>query len=311
MARRNITRLRFVVTQDAGQSVYTIDLAKALSIAERKLHRQMKNYHVVGGLVHDSNQNAFVRFNTAPDTWMTRAAIKRGFRMWKKQRSQVLSEAGAGISAGKYSDFKVYLNHQHGTTPLIPKDAGGNELHEGEWNYTTLVNENTKWNDPGLIASDDLVKDQFELQIVGTDHVAGTGAGQDTYSRVSLIKSWVDSRAQPDVSGEPVMPANFDTDPLTNLFNESDADDEILNLIDTEGDQTPYDESTFFGMQEVNGTGNNLQRMGMAHCSTANPTVRYSGFSAVCGLINLQVTTTGASGDVEIIMDVVTEGDKL
>ena len=155
------------------------------------MFRQMQTCHIVGGLVFDSNQNARVNFQTAPDTWPVRAAIRRGFRIWKRQRSQTLREAEAGTSAGKYSDFKIFLNHQHGTAPLMPKDAAGNDLTSGEWDYTTLVTEDIHWNDPGLIAGADLVKDQFELQILGNAHITTGNTSQDRLTRVSQSRSFL------------------------------------------------------------------------------------------------------------------------
>lgn len=312
MARRNITRLRFEVepTQGAGTYTYFVDLWRALSHQERKMFRQMQVCHVVGGLVFDSNQSARVNFQTAPDTWPVRAAIRRGFRIWKRQRAKTLAEAESGTASGKYSDFKIYLNHQHGTSPLMPKDAAGNDLTAGEWDYTTLVTEDIHWDDPALIAGSDLVKDQFELQILGDAHITTGNPGQDRLTRVSLLKSWVDSRAQQDTSGQPVLPANFGDDPLMNLFNEADADDQVLFHINTEGDQPPYDEDTMFGMEQTNATGANMQRMAIAKCAQHAPISRFSGFSALCGLLQLELDVSG-SGKVEILMDVLHDGDKI
>jgi hypothetical protein len=310
MARRNISRMRFLIdVSEAGTSYHTIDLWQSLSLQERKLFRQMQTCHVVGGLVHDSNQNAFVRFATAPDTWMTRASIRRAFKLWKKQRSMALSEAQAGITAGKYSDFKVYLNNAHGVGTIKPYDSQGNQLPAGEWDYTTLVSEDKDWSDPAVLANSNMASDKFELQIVGDSHIPGTGANQDTWSRVSLIKSWIDSRAEPTID-DPVVPATLATDPLANLFDEVDANDDILVEINNEGDAPPYDEDSFFGMREPQGSSNNLQRMALAHTSASNPTVRFAGFSAICGLVQVKLTAS-AAGTVEILMDVLHDGDKI
>lgn len=314
MAKRNVSRLRFVVDVPAGNNTtyHTIDLWKAISAQERKMHRQMQTCHVLGGLVHDSNQNAYARFNVAPDVWYTKSAIRRAFRLWKKQRSMALSEAGAGITAGKYSDFKVFLNNAHGVGTLMPKDAMGNSIPAGEWDYTTLVSEDKAWNDPQILANANMDSDHFELQIVGDSHIVSSSPvnGQDKFSRISLIKSWIDTRGGQDADGSPSLPPTLKTDPLANLFDEVDANDEILELVDTEGDRPPYDEDSLFGINETSGSSNNLQRMAMAHCSSSNPTVRFSGFSAICGLVQVQLDTTSA-GTVEILMDVLTTGDRI
>ena len=310
MARRNISRMRFVIDAPDGTSYHTIDLWKALSAQERKMFRQMQTCHIVGGLVHDSNQNAYARFNVAPDTWYTRASIRRAFRLWKKQRSMALSEAGAGISAGKYSDFKVFLNNAHGVGTLMPNDAQGNLIPAGEWDYTTLVSEDKDWSDPAILANGNMPSDTFELQIVGNTHITGTGNNQDKWSRISLIKSWIETRGGQDSNGTPDLPPTLSSDPLANLFDEVDANDDILELVDTEGDRPPYDEDNLMGYAATQGSANNLQRMALAHTSSSNPTVRFSGFSAICGLVQVQLTTDGG-GDVEIIMDVLHDGDRI
>jgi hypothetical protein len=274
------------------------------------MFRQMQTCHVVGGLVHDSNQNAYARFNVAPDTWYTKLAIKRAFRLWKKQRAMALSEAGAGITAGKYSDFKVFLNNAHGVGTLMPRDAQGNSIPSGEWDYTTLISEDKDWSDPALTADGNMPSDAFELQIVGNSHIAGTGSNQDKWSRISLIKSWIDTRGGQDSNGTPDLPPTLSADPLANLFDEVDANDDILEVIDTEGDRPPYDEDSLFGYAENQGSSNNLQRMALAHTSTSNPTVRFAGFSAICGLVQVQLTCDEA-GDVEIMMDVLHDGDRI
>ena len=80
-----ISRQRYLFESLApGDHVFYIDLAKSLSAQERKLFRQMREYTVRGGLLKDSNQDAVLRCNVAPDTWPTRAAIRRGFRQWNE-----------------------------------------------------------------------------------------------------------------------------------------------------------------------------------------------------------------------------------
>jgi hypothetical protein len=220
-----------------------------------------------------------------------------------------LSEAQAGITAGKYSDFKVFLNNAHGVGTLMPVDSESVAIPSGEWDYTTLVSEDKDWSDPSVLSNANMASDKFELQIVGDAHVAGTGANQDKWSRISLIKSWLDSRAEPE-DDQPVVPAALSTDPLANLFDEVDANDDILDEINSEGDRPPYDEDVIFGSHAGPGSSRNLQRMALAHTSSANPTVRFAGFSAICGLVQVKLTASD-SGQVEILMDVLHDGDKI
>ena len=133
-----ISRQRYLFTNLApGDHTFYIDLARSLSVQERKLFRQMREYSVRGGLLKDSNQDAVVRFNVAPDTWQTRAAIRRGFRQWNEMIKNGMEGLGPGKVKPKYLDYKVFLNQGHGTSPTLPADAGGNPLLGGEWTYST------------------------------------------------------------------------------------------------------------------------------------------------------------------------------
>ena len=89
-----VSRLRFVF-KDAG--TYYIDLARALSLQERRLHRQKQIYTVYGGQMasHTTGSTDIenLKLNVIPNTWPMKTAINRGFRMWKKQRSDAMKKS--------------------------------------------------------------------------------------------------------------------------------------------------------------------------------------------------------------------------
>lgn len=307
-----ISRQRYIFKDlEPGDHTFYIDLAKSLSLQERKLFRQMREYTVRGGLLKDSNQEAVVRCNVAPDTWQTRAAIRRGFRLWQKMIDEGMEGLGPGKFKPKYLDFKVFLNQGHGTSPTVPADAAGNYLNTGEWTYSTYHTEDVDWaNYAAWTTNRDT--DSFQPMIVGP-HLAGGGSG-DYWNRISLIQSWIDTRAAPDNSGSPYIgtPAEAATDPLANLFDEADAADEIINMLSSDNDRTPYDEDTVFGIQQSYATHANLQRVAFAATQNgAGQISALNGFSALCGLVQVHITTTGPTGDVELILDVDTKGMKI
>ena len=312
---KGVTRLRFRLDCDGtnGQQHY-IDLSREISKFERRLHQQKMIYSVVGGFVHDSNQNAFVKMNVLPNHWPMRAAINRGFRIWKKQRSMALKNADAGITTGKWSDFKIHMNAQHNQASvpayasLGASDAGTTLIPGGEWDYSTLHSADIDWTDPDLLSNVNLNVDSFDLMAVGDSHVPGALPGQDQWNKISLLKSWIDTRAQPQAQ-DPLVPAALAADPLANMFDASDADDEILNEVNNEGDNPPYDVDTMMGNFVSTGAGNNLQRVAIAHCSAANPTNRFDPFDSICGLLQVVTNTTDA-GIVELVIDVKTWGSK-
>ena len=73
--------------------------------------------------------------NVAPDTWVTRTALRRGQRLWNKMIKEA-TEAAPGLVKAKYTDYKVYLN---------------NSIPPGEWNYSEYHSEDIDWADPNLL----------------------------------------------------------------------------------------------------------------------------------------------------------------
>ena len=322
-----VSRLRFVF-KDAG--TYYIDLARALSLQERRLHRQKMIYTVYGGQLAsftraDQDEIETVKINSIPMTWPMKLAINRGFRLWKKQRSVAMKNADLPSSVNaKYSDFKIHMNADHnGSSVETEADTNGYTIlpassHDGalynanvpEWDYSDLVM--SPLDDQATQGQDE---DTFTLMAVGGTHNSSTSNGITTYSRVSLIRSWLDSRATPDVSGEPVLDTEFDSDPMNNLFSNSENQDEVLGLINTENDRTPYDEQDVFGSCQSTSDYDNLQRQCVVVSTRYNKIQPVAGFQALCGLLQIKIdeANSGAIQDgseIELILDVETKGMK-
>lgn len=305
-----VARMRFTGT---GNGTHTIDLARALSLHERKLIRQKQLFTVYGGYfidTPDGGTNSRVDLSTAPNTWPVRRAVNRGFALWRKVTSHVLKNT-EGSTSGKYSDFKVYLDQKDSI--LLPVDAGGQNLKDSGnaiWDYSTLFTEDpfrhkdTNSSNPDGQNYEFGEHDSFELMIVGADHKGANG----DWDRLSLLKSWVDSRAIPQESTPDLNPST-PNDPLSNLFDASDVDDNRLSIIDDESVHPPYDNDTMFGnAQNYNNAAfdYNLQRQTTAITSAANPIAPLHGFQAVCGLCRVQVV---AEGTWELVIDVEIQGE--
>lgn len=285
-----VMRLRFTGN---GSDKYYIDLAREISIAQRRMARQKQTFTVLGGYWKDQDGST-AHFNTAPLTWVNKRAINRGFRIWRKMIAKTLSNSD-GAQTGKYNDFKVYLNKYHfDANQLSVVDSAGNILGDakGEWDYSTLTSEDPETG---------VAPDQFELHITGDTATAGAG----DHTRIGLIQSWFQSRPEPKTD-DPQMPAAASTDPLSNLFDAGDVDDDRLDIIMIEGDQAPYDENTAWGYSTQTGETANLQRVSSAQSSASNPIVPVHGFQALCGLVQMDVS--GASSAWELVLDVECNG---
>ena len=288
------TRMRFTGT---GNGTKYIDLAEGLSLQNRKLHRQKMVYTVYGGYYVDSNGSR-INLNVAPNTWTVKRSINRAFAMWRKMIARTLANSD-GLSTGKYNDFHIFLDNQMGSAGLLPKDASGNDLYgtAPEWEYSTLTTDDPD-GDPAT------APDQFELQIVGP-HVGVPNA----WTRISTLQSWVDSRPNPDSDDPDIDFHASHADPLSNLFDAGDTDDDKIQIITTEGDQAPYDEKTMFGNATGSGNSNNLQRVSSAITTSANAIMPIHGFEAVCGLIQLDFGSADP-GAWELVLDVESNGVK-
>jgi hypothetical protein len=295
-----VSRLRFKGTTNG---TYYIDVWRAISLQERKLHRQKNICTVYGGYFVDSQANR-IDINTAALTWMNKRAVNRGFRIWKSMIADTLKSTD-GLSTGRWNDFKVYLNKdQFESNALLPVDANGGALWSGgsvapEWNYSTLTSEDP--DGPG-----GTLPDAFELMIAGGAH-----SGNDPdWSRISLIKSWIESRGQIDTSGQPFVDTGaIIADPLNNLMDAGDADDDRMLLAMTEGEDPPYDQESMFGSISSSGGANNLQRQSVAQPSAQVPVAPIHGFTALCGLLQIQVGSDSASNAWELVLDVETKGE--
>jgi hypothetical protein len=302
-----VSRMRFTFSSNG---TYYIDLAKALSLQERRLHRQKQIYTVLGGYMKDQDGST-AHFNTAPMTWPVKRSINRGFRLWKKMIAQTLSQTD-GVQSGKWNDFQIYLDNQMGSSPKLPVDASGQAIATGEWEYSTLTTADPSETPAGVT----LDPDEFDLHIVGPHSGSAQNEGNPSgWSRISLLQSWVESRGLPTASfGEPTMSQAqrlaVNQDHLNNLFDSGDVDDDRLNIINTEGDMPPYDLDEMFGNSATAGDSKNLQRVSSAQTSAANPIAMVMGFQALCGLVQVVITNLGANDDSELVLDVDTQGVK-
>lgn len=311
-----VTRLRFYQPNLGGEDkVAYIDLARELSRFHRKLHRQKMIYTVYGGYFVDnvgvSGNEGRVDFNVAPDTWYVKNSINRAFRIWKRQIAETLANFD-GVSKQKYSDFKVFLNADHTSAKTLNAlDSRGSLIHgsNSEWHYTNLLSHDFT---ESLAAPTGVMNppDKFAMQIVGAVHKPGAGGG-DEYERISLIQSWLDSRPIPQQdSEEPDYTPTHLTDPLSNLFDTSDADDDIAQNYELENDLPPFDPAEVFGAIHDNTAtpddSANLQTISCGITSPGGYITTIPGFTATNGLI--QVRWTSDAYPAEFVLDVESKG---
>ena len=292
------TRLKY----NLSVGTHYLDLSRDLSEYHRKLHRQKKIYTVYGGFLR-SNTACSAHFNVAPLTWQSKTAVNRGFKIWRKMISETLSKHD-GLQTGRWNDFKIYLDNAHGAAGTSAQDAAGNRMSDGEWDYSTMTQ-------PQLLPAQDAAgnptvvafnadADQWEMQIIGPH----AGAAPN-YTRVGLIQSWSDSR--PPVTSSSGDPVNIPdvTDPLSNMFDVEDDDTEKITEILNEGDLPPYDRTVPYGitagaLAPVALADNDATGTGVAALGSS-----VQGFQALCGLVQVVVSTSAC----ELYVDVESQGE--
>lgn len=267
-----------------------IDLARGLSLTERRLIHQKQVFTIMGGYVVDDATNTKLKIATAPNNFYTRNAVSRGFRAWKAMRAKAL-ENSPGSTAPTYSDFKIKLDATSVNNYLNPFSAGSVELTDGEWNYADVISEAA----PGS---------PKQFMIVGDTHSSTT---------YSLAKGWLETRPKPHLLNPEYQDLNGDgvedntVDFLATMFQDSTEDTERLDDIVDENDQHPYPRAELMTTQSAYSPTepNNLQLQFIHHSSANEMAVPVPGFQAICGLLRVDVQ---GGTDPILLLDVETKG---
>jgi len=280
------------------ETSHYIDLAKDLSAVNRRLMRQGRHYHVKKITIVSSNtpnvgysdgslvNGARVSISTAPNSWVSQMAWKRGRDVFMEMNKRAMSNV-AGDITGTWSDFKVYLSTDHRNgTKLVPLDNGGNGVSAGEWVYTQYVSPD------GTTSAD-----SFDAKLLG-DHVGGAGSRVT----VGLIKSYGESRATV-TSGDPSVPGDLSDDPLLNVFDWGTEIDEVLNRLESDNDTPPYDQANYPGDD-----GNMPKPLVVQDGTLSDGRLTVGGFTAMCGLMEIE-SKSSIANDVFSVLVELAPGD--
>lgn len=200
MPKMNTVVLDFF-TSTAGN--YVIDLARALSLVNRKSFRQGYVYSVdyIEFIAGDDNP---ISIGKIPETYCTAQAWKNAFNAWKKQRHEALEESML-VEPAKWSDFKLYFDQKHmdGTrTLMLPRGITGVTGTTGlldttgsEWDEATIeVNDvgaaTTTRYFIGMLGADDPANNYVSaLQAYGMTR--GATLAPDPMVNVAIEDSWI------------------------------------------------------------------------------------------------------------------------
>lgn len=279
-------RLSFEIP--AGRVTRFIDIAAALSAANRKWFKQGCYYYVNSVEMYDSGVQT-TNLHAIPDTWITRAAYRRAKALYDHMNIRALS-AGASTLLPKYHDFRVYMSDLHRTTGSLQANLYNvNDvalpLTPEEWQYSQFVTADS--NDAAPPA------DEFYAHMIGAEAGTGSGATSNVAS-VGIIESYATTRATVN-SATPNLD-NLDlTDPLLNIFDSSpeEVQNDVINNLNGHGDNPPYDIDLYPG--QADGHMQHVARLSTA--GSVGRVVQEEGFCAPLGLICVDPVPTAPGED--------------
>lgn len=260
-----------------------LDIAEQLSKINRKKFDQGMAYGVADArfvfapsVAYDTIQ---IELSVAGDTWAVHNAHVKAKSLWTEMNDLVLEDNPS--VAGKWSDFKVYLDGTHRTLSVA-----GNALQSitsesipvlaGEWNYSDYV---LPQHDVDPVTGEPKVADQTHAHLLGDD----LGNIATEFYSVGLVKAYAESRAtvsanQPNVPGG--MPTSF-----FNLLTDSGSQEpELALVVEAENDNPPYALDDYPG-GEINSIDPWI--VSISSSNTFAPVGTLTGFVAQCGLVKV------------------------
>jgi len=293
MAQMEETVLTFKLDGATGAGEDYIDLAKCMSMVNRKLYRQQGIWEVLGVQLFadalDTNVAPprrvgipyTVAVSGAPRTWVTRNSLVKAFHAWKDQQDKAISAAGSVDIRPRWADFKVYLNENHrlwlaagnDLTPVSGHMFGGDDAYQlGEWIHSKIV-----WEEVDAAVA--VVEQDPEMVIMGPTALPAS---------VALIDQYGDSRALPQ-SPDPVTPTLL----ADNMYTQShdalgEQMEEVTANLRTDNNEPPYQQVNYPG-----GDGNGIEPLLFGFVANTSGATRgrktvMNGFAAPNGLLEVQ-----------------------
>lgn len=266
-----------------------IDLAAGLSAVNKRAYRQGLYYYIKSISIVETTGETKVLFGTAPDVWQIPQAWKMGFRAWSRMNSIAAQNIPGGDLkiAGKYHDFKIFLNENHRTETDVTVPTNGPAAMDGnphanvtDWDYSVLHTMDPNGNNAP--------SDDFTIMLLG-DHSGSDNA----WDAVSLVNSYVHSK-KIERSTPNLLEEEMESDPLINLFDISDTADDVIEDLQDFNDQPPYDADGIYN--------DTILRAQASVGPTSNKSAMLPGFCVPFGLLEV-LTTCGADNTVKVLIE--------
>lgn len=280
-----------------------IDIAQCLSNINRRTYEQGKVYFlesvktimsVPAGYDSSSGSQVAVSLATIADNWVSRNAWVKAKAAWRTMQDKVLDDNPS--VEGKWNQFLVFMDAPHyagGSSNLGPNlnllpavaNSASNILKRGEWDTSTFVRPQHEV-DPAT--GEPLAADEFFGHMIGAN--SGSLAPGSTLLTAGIIEGYQDTRAR--VVESPTVPAAMSDSWLTLLTDTGSQEPELAEIIESEGDNPPYDIDEFVGASG-NADGTWIQAISLT--SLFSPDDLCAGFAVPLGLLKLDTSEVVAS----------------
>ncbi len=317
MARIQPSVLSVVVDlQSDNSGIQYVDSAQILAAINRRGYRQSKMRYLASAELEVTKVNSDgydVSLITIPDTWVTRNAWYKAFRIWKKMQEPVLDNAPS-VKA-KWNDFKVYFDAIHaalGTGANLEAQGLAGVIAGGEWNDSTMVPpEQVQVTGSDPVTAVATVVDKFTLHMLGED--TGGPLPDANLDSGAIIQMYAETRALEEVGA--VVPADIEKS-WGMMLTERDmqTSEELVEVVTAENDTPPYDVDVYPGMKD-SGLESGIEQWGGNIASTGlEQVIRVQGFALPLGLLKIIVASGGSqayvTGDVRLRLNFIPGPDK-
>lgn len=215
--------LTFALPADAN-SVSFIDIPQCYSLVNRLFCRQGVQVAIAGISVIGSSDSK-ISIARLPESWPCINGWEKGYHIWRESQDQVL-DLEPGI-AGRYADFKVFMNSAHQVAGvagnLLPQSFavsfGGSEVYD--WDASTIQIP----NDPATGQTA-----EYNFHVVGASTPVSKG----------LISGYASSRARPQQIDPNVVDHSGNEGWMREAFDVGEDLDDIREDIEDDNDSPPY-----------------------------------------------------------------------
>ncbi len=265
---------------DGASAQKFLDLGQCSSLINRIALRQGYQY-AVANMELVSDNTCQLQISRLPEHWPCINAWEKAYHVWRESQAQVL-DVEPGI-AGRYADFKIFMTGSHQalgvTANLIPRlyalNFGGIEVYDWDASEIQIPNDPAGGTTTG-----------YNLHMLGPSSVTSKG----------LITGYAASRARPQQIDPNIVDSSTNEDWYRQAFDVGEDLEEIRADIEDDNDSPPYVLGTpgsgqsFYPGGSQQGIGTQQEQTLVTRLGTALAKDYGQGFTAPCGLLELNWT---------------------